>query len=417
MGNCLSSASEKSGNGTSNEIVIAATSVLNSKNGSFSKNLANAAKTIAEKRLQEYNFFSREAPSEEYISEANQVVPALIRMFSGCKDDQTSADVSDVSSFGIPLPNSSERSGGACTNSLLHTLKNHPKDQPPLSFAGLLVQMRKTLKERKYTQIPQLSASQTTFLQKEVFSVWNQEKRSGRSRALLIGINYYGTEAALNGCINDVIMMKNYLVSEGYSSAKQDMRLLTDDGKNDGKPTRQTILDGLKWLTEGAEAGDSLFLHFSGHGTQVEDKNSDEDDGMDEAICPVDYSVSGLIIDDLLFQLSAGTIKKGVNMVCLFDCCHSGTMMDLPYIFTANNTAVDALLSGEDLQMPANPQFNMEYAKKLVAALAKGLLGKVLKRDIGEDKTGAKREVLNVAEKVVKSGIEKLEGSGKSDKK
>ena len=40
-------------------------------------------------------------------------------MFSGCKDCQTSADVHDVSEFGLP---DADGAGGACTNALLLTL-------------------------------------------------------------------------------------------------------------------------------------------------------------------------------------------------------------------------------------------------------------------------------------------------------
>jgi metacaspase-1 len=30
-------------------------------------------------------------------------------------------------------------------------------------------------------------------------------------------------------------------------------------------------------------------MHYSGHGTQIPDDDGDEADGMDEALCPVDY--------------------------------------------------------------------------------------------------------------------------------
>lgn len=40
-------------------------------------------------------------------------------MFSGCMDSQTSADVHDVSKFGLP---NADGAGGACTNALLLTL-------------------------------------------------------------------------------------------------------------------------------------------------------------------------------------------------------------------------------------------------------------------------------------------------------
>ena len=302
MGNCLSANGTRSATDASNEATIGA------------EKMVAAARDVEQKLRDAKIFFTRDPPSAEYNRQAAQTIPATIRMFSGCKDNQTSADVSDVTSFGLPIPDPREKSGGACTNSMLHTLKNHPSGADPITFGQLLVQMQATLKQRKYSQIPQLSASCNTFLNEETFSVWNKAaaaNKTGRTRCLLIGINYYKTEAELSGCINDVHMMKDYLVSQGYSAAKKDMRLLTDDGKNDGMPTRAEILRGIKWLTEGAQDGDSLFLHFSGHGTQTKDLDGDEADGMDEAICPVDYDKSGLIIDDLLFQLCAGTLPKG----------------------------------------------------------------------------------------------------------
>ncbi|CAB1101078.1 unnamed protein product [Ectocarpus sp. CCAP 1310/34] len=39
-------------------------------------------------------------------------------MFSGCMDSQTSADVKDVSKFGLP---DADGAGGACTNAMLLT--------------------------------------------------------------------------------------------------------------------------------------------------------------------------------------------------------------------------------------------------------------------------------------------------------
>lgn len=35
----------------------------------------------------------------------------------------------------------------------------------------------------------------------------------GRKRALLIGINYFGSANALNGCINDVKNVKEFLIT------------------------------------------------------------------------------------------------------------------------------------------------------------------------------------------------------------
>jgi hypothetical protein len=48
-----------------------------------------------------------------------EAIKANVIMFSGSKDDQTSADVFDISSFDLPSDAGPGGAGGACTNSLL----------------------------------------------------------------------------------------------------------------------------------------------------------------------------------------------------------------------------------------------------------------------------------------------------------
>ena len=51
----------------------------------------------------------------------------------------------------------------------------------------------------------------------------------------------------------------------------------------------------MNWLVRGAQPNDSLFFHYSGHGSQQQDHDGDEVDGTDETICPVDYKDAGQI--------------------------------------------------------------------------------------------------------------------------
>lgn len=76
--------------------------------------------------------------------------------------------------------------------------------------------------------------------------------------------------------------------------------------------------------------------HYSGHGTKVPDLNGDEDDGYDEALVPLDFDRSGVILDDDLYEIFVKGLPPGVHVVALMDCCHSGTVLDLPYIFKAD---------------------------------------------------------------------------------
>jgi len=129
--------------------------------------------------------------------------------------------------------------------------------------------------------------------------------QQGRKKALLVGINYAGTAAELRGCINDVRNMKNFLLSFGYTDSPATMMVLTDDQSDSRRlPTRENMLNGMRWLVAGAQPGDSLFFHFSGHGGQARDTDGDEEDGWDETILPCDYKMSGQLIDDVSTSLN-----------------------------------------------------------------------------------------------------------------
>lgn len=156
---------------------------------------------------------------------------------------------------------------------------------------------------------------------------------TGRRKALLVGINYYGQKNQLRGCINDIENVKQFLLRHGYK--EQDMVMLRDDSR-DGRefPTRENILRGMRWLVEGAQTHDSLFLHYSGHGGQTEDLDGDEDSGFDDVIYPVDYTRAGHIVDDEIHATVVRPLMPGVRLTALFDCCHSGTAMDLPYVYS-----------------------------------------------------------------------------------
>eukprot|EP01096_Ripella_sp_DP13-Kostka_P010618 TRINITY_DN41_c0_g1_i5.p1 TRINITY_DN41_c0_g1~~TRINITY_DN41_c0_g1_i5.p1 ORF type:complete len:476 (-),score=268.06 TRINITY_DN41_c0_g1_i5:109-1416(-) len=100
--------------------------------------------------------------------------------------------------------------------------------------------------------------------------------------------------------------------------------------------TRANIIRGIEWLIAGAQPGDNLYFHFSGHGSQSKDLDGDEDDGFDETICPQDYKTAGMIVDDELHAKLVEPLPAGVHLQVVLDCCHSGTGMDLPFVFKAS---------------------------------------------------------------------------------
>jgi hypothetical protein len=151
-------------------------------------------------------------------------------------------------------------------------------------------------------------------------------------KALLIGINYYDTPSAgLNGCINDVVNIRNMLIDAyGYESAN--ITMLRDDSAANNKPTAANILKQLVSIVSQSASLGQIWIHYSGHGSQIYDINGDERDSMDEVIVPCDFTSYGVITDDTVFSI----VKQSkCPTVLIFDSCNSGTVCDLAWNFNA----------------------------------------------------------------------------------
>jgi|688.fasta_scaffold520729_1 hypothetical protein len=151
-------------------------------------------------------------------------------------------------------------------------------------------------------------------------------------RALLIGINYLGTSSQLNGCINDINNVGSYL----YNTRKYNSFIVLTDYTR-VKPTKANILMAFNVLFTNVRAGDELWFHYSGHGSLLRDTNRDEESGFDSCICPIDYERSGFISDDVIRQMLAQRVPKGVKLYIVLDACHSGTGCDLRYKYDDNS--------------------------------------------------------------------------------
>jgi hypothetical protein len=153
-------------------------------------------------------------------------------------------------------------------------------------------------------------------------------------KALCIGINYYNTNAKLNGCIGDVVNMRHLLVDAfGFSLAN--ITTLRDDTTNSAiLPTKANILRCLNQIVADSANCKEIWIHYSGHGSLVSDTNGDEVSKQDQVIVPSDYRTAGLIIDDELYAILKNVKCK---TVLLFDCCNSGTVVDLPWSFIYQN--------------------------------------------------------------------------------
>lgn len=162
--------------------------------------------------------------------------------------------------------------------------------------------------------------------------------RPPTKNATLVGINYIGTPNRLNGCINDTVTFSTLLTTQfGYDATN--ITFMTDETPI--KPTRANILNAFSRLVVNAQAGDTLFFLYSGHGTQQNNNNNPNPaDKIDECIYPID----GKIITDIEFkQIIDANLKAGVTLVAIFDSCFSGTIMNLRYNYL-NGSAGDQLV-------------------------------------------------------------------------
>ena len=161
------------------------------------------------------------------------------------------------------------------------------------------------------------------------------------NKALLVGINKYpDPRNELRGCVNDILDMEHFITDANKVYPKQNIKKLTNKDA-----TKKEILIQLKWLIEGAEPGDQLLFHYSGHGAQAPTLfTSLEKDGLDEIICPYDFDGTNKtsLRDKEFAQLFAG-IPKGVHFVWISDSCHAEDLSRDPFKlneedFMANNT-------------------------------------------------------------------------------
>ena len=75
--------------------------------------------------------------------------------------------------------------------------------------------------------------------------------------------------------------------------------------------------------------------------------DGDEDDGYDEVIYPVDFRTAGHIVDDEMHRIMVSPLQPGVRLTAIFDSCHSGSALDLPYLYSTQGVLKEPNLAKE----------------------------------------------------------------------
>jgi len=119
-----------------------------------------------------------------------------------------------------------------------------------------------------------------------------------------------GWEGPLSSCELDAVNMHKLAKQQKFKA-----QILKS--KN---ATVENVEKAIRIAAKQLVAGDTFLVSYSGHGAQVEDLSGDEWDGEDETWCLYDR----MFLDDEQHELYAEFVK-GVRIVVLSDCCHSGS--------------------------------------------------------------------------------------------
>jgi len=167
-----------------------------------------------------------------------------------------------------------------------------------------------------------------------------------RKKSLLIGINYTNSSHALKGCHSDVDNMAEFLSYRGYDNSHQNRVILTDRPEVSPSspyfPSGHNVLAAMDWLV--SEPGCTLFLHYSGHGGQIADVDGNRSTGVDDTIVPVDFETRGQISSTLLHEHLVTRMAPDCTLFIIMDCCHSGSAVELPYVYRSDADGQISLL-------------------------------------------------------------------------
>ena len=148
---------------------------------------------------------------------------------------------------------------------------------------------------------------------------------NGNVYALLVGIDkYLPPVPALEGCVNDMLAIKQFLESR-VDPPKLRMEVLMD-----ADATRMNIVDKFEAHLGQAGPDDVAFFYYSGHGSQEPAHEvfwATEPDKLNETLVCYDSRLfDGMdLADKELATLIDLVSQKNPHFLVIMDCCHSGS--------------------------------------------------------------------------------------------
>jgi hypothetical protein len=118
---------------------------------------------------------------------------------------------------------------------------------------------------------------------------------------------------------SDVDNVAEFLSYRGYNNTHRDRVILSDNPMvapgSPYYPSGHNILAAMDWLV--SEPGCTLFMHYSGHGGQVQDVDSNRSTGLDDSLVPVDFEYNGQLSSTLLHRHLVTCMAPGCTLFVL----------------------------------------------------------------------------------------------------
>lgn len=183
------------------------------------------------------------------------------------------------------------------------------------------------------------------------------------NHALVVAVTDYPNlppKYSLVGPNNDALLVLDYLRNAApVDFAEDDITVLADGIDSDGSPTLAAIEQALADIAARAQAGDFVYMHFSGHGAQQPAlEPGSEPDGLDEIFLPADTGlwqdrskgVPAALADDRIGAALDAIRDKGAFVWLVIDACHSGTATRAAALLDEDVT--ERKVAFEDLMAP-----------------------------------------------------------------
>lgn len=196
--------------------------------------------------------------------------------------------------------------------------------------------------------------------------------------ALLIGIDCYlpnmlpdkSSYPRLSGCVRDIRAVKTFLEHD-LQLPHEHIFLLTATNTSASEPpepreqwpTYEHIIAAFQSITELAQQGDQVYIHYSGHGGRTPTLLPEQkgEHGLDEALVPLDIGnsteryVRDIELSDLLRQM----VEKGLIVTVVLDSCHSGSATRGP--------SEDAVRGLDIIDTTSRPMQSLVASKEILA--------------------------------------------------